>query len=161
MRAACIRIGALRLCLAMMLGLLVVPGYMVTSVLFAKAESSAVAGMLAGHVFHVANIGLLLMAVAVAFFWLRMERIGKLRWTLLVAIALLVAINEFVMGPNIEAITARIGAVADMARDDPQRQTFRIWHGAASVLHLLASLCAVLLTALGPSRPSKPPSGEA
>ena len=160
MRAACIRIGALRLCLAMMLGLLIVPGYVLTSVLFAKAENSAVAGMLAGHVFHVANIGLLLLAAAVASFWLRMQQIGKLRWLLLAAIILMVAVNEFAMAPKIEALRSQVGVVAELAEDDPRRQTFRIWHGAASLLHMLSSLCAVLLTALGPSRSCKSPSGE-
>lgn len=161
MRAACIRTGALRLCLAMMLGLLVVPGYMVTSVLFARAESSAVAGMLAGHVFHVANIGLLLLGLAVAAFWLRMDGVGRLRWLLLVAITLLVAANEFAMGPKIESITLELGAVAELAEEDPQRQMFRIWHGAASLLHLLATCCAVLLTALGsPFRTRQAPPGE-
>jgi len=165
MRANCLRVGALRLCLAMILGLLVVPGYVVTSVLFAKAESSAVAGMLAGHLFHVANMGLLLLAAAVAVFWQRLaaqgKTIGRLRWLLLAAIALLVALNEFVMAAKIETLTAQVGAVADLAVDDPMRQTFRIWHGAASLLHLLASLCAVVLAALGAYSPAdRSPSGE-
>ena len=166
MKVDCLRIGALRLCLAMMLGLLVVPGYVVTSVLFAKAESSAVAGMLAGHLFHVANMGLLLLAVAVAFFWMRLagegKTIGRLRWLLLAAIALLVALNEFVMAAKIESLTAQVGAVAELAEDDPMRQTFRIWHGAASLMHLLATLAAVLLAALGThSAAHRAPAGEA
>ena len=165
MRVDCLRVGALRFCLAMMLGLLVVPGYVVTSVLFAKAESSAVAGMLAGHLFHVANLGLLLLAAAVAFFWMRLagegKGIGRLRWSLLAAIALLVALNEFAMAPKIESMTAQIGAVADLAENDPRRQTFRIWHGAASLMHLLATLAAVVLTALGAYSPAqKRPTGE-
>ena len=165
MRADCLRIGALRFCLAMMLGLLLVPGYVVTSVLFAKAGSSAVAGMLAGHLFHVANMGLLLLAAAVAVFWLRLagegKRIGRLRWLLLATIALLVALNEFVLAVRIEALTAQVGAVAELAVDDPVRQTFRIWHGAASLLHLLATLAAALLTALGThSVVHRAPDGE-
>ena len=68
MKLECIRIGATRICLALMLGLLLVMGYVVTPVLFASAGSVEIAGLLAGKLFHVANSGLLLLAVAVALF---------------------------------------------------------------------------------------------
>jgi hypothetical protein len=149
----CIRIGAVRICLALMLGLLLVPGYVVTPVLFDKAGSSEMAGMLAGQLFHIANSGLLLLAFAVAFFWFRMVSagisIGKLRWLLLLAVALMVAVSEFALAGILADLKEQIGAVSLLPEDGPQRQLFKMWHGAASLLHLLTTLCAGLLVALG------------
>ena len=155
MKIECIRIGAIRVCLALMLGLLLVPGYVVTPVLFARAGSSQMAGMLAGQLFHIANSGLLLLAAAIAFFWFRMaragKRIGKLQWSLLLAVVFMVAVNEFAVASMLADLKQQMGGVIDrLSEDDPLRELFRIWHGAASLLHFLAMLCAGLLAALGP-----------
>jgi hypothetical protein len=153
MKIDCIRIGAVRVCLALMLGLLLVSGYVVTPILFDKAGSVEMAGMLAGQLFHVANSGLLLLAVAVAFFWFRMASagisIGKLRWLLLLAVALMVAVNEFALASILADLKQQIGSISSAPEDDPQRQLFNMWHGAASLLHLLTTLCSGLLVALG------------
>jgi hypothetical protein len=163
MRIDCIRIGAVRVCLALMLGLLLVPGYVVTPVLF-KAGNSEIAGMLAGQLFHIANSGLLLLAVAVAFFWFRMASagisIGKLRWLLLLAVALMVAVNEFALASILADLKQQTGAVSQLPEDDPRRQLFNMWHGAASLLHLLTTLCAGLLVALGTGPTSCKPVSE-
>ncbi|PIP01909.1 MAG: DUF4149 domain-containing protein [Zetaproteobacteria bacterium CG12_big_fil_rev_8_21_14_0_65_54_13] len=152
MSVACIRIGAVRLCLAMMLALLIVPGYIVAPVLFSAASSQAVAGELAGKVFHISMISLLFMAAAVAAFWMRMqaEQIGLRRWLLLLVVVLLVAVNAFALAPIMADIKAQMGPIDLVAKDDPQRQLFGMWHGISAVLHLLASLVTALLVALGP-----------
>jgi hypothetical protein len=166
MRVDCIRVGAVRFCLALMLGLLLVSGYVVTPILFDKAGSSEIAGMLAGQLFHTANSGLLILAVAVAFFWFRMASagisIGKLRWLLLLAVALMVVVNEFALTPILADLKQQIGVISSAPEDNPQRQLFNMWHGAASLLHLLTTLCAGLLVALGtgPTR-CKPESEKA
>ena len=164
MRIDCIRIGAVRICLALMLGLLLVPGYVITPILFAKAGSTEVAGMLAGQFFHVANSGLLLLAAAVAFFWFRMASkencIGKLRWSLLLAVALMVAVNEFALASILADLKQQMGAVNRVPEDDPRRELFGMWHGAASLLHLLTTLCAGLLVALGTGPTSCKPVSE-
>lgn len=164
MRIDCIRIGAVRVCLALMLGLLLVSGYVVTPILFDKADSAEMAGMLAGQLFHVANSGLLLLAVAVAFFWFRMASagisIGKLRWLLLLAVALMVAVNEFALTPILADLKQQIGSISRAPENDPQRQLFGMWHGAASLLHLLTTLCAGLLVALGTGPTSCKPVSE-
>jgi len=151
------RIGAARLCLAMLLALLVVPGYVVAPVLFAKAGSASQAGMLAGEVFHVANIAILLLAVSLAFFWKCMQgqatKSSRWRWLLLFSVAALVAVNEFALAPVMADLKIQMGPIEDVARDDPQRQLFGMWHGISAVLHLLATGMAVLLVALG-VRPS-------
>jgi len=151
MNAACIRMGAIRLCLAMMLGLLVVSGYVVTPILFAKADSSMQAGMLAGHIFHIVNIGVLFLAVAVASFWMRSHAAGRLNWILLLLIILLISSNEFGISPLIQDIKDSVGAIDALAKDDPQRMQFGMYHGISAVCHLLASLMAALLVALGGS----------
>lgn len=147
--ATCVRMGALRLCLAMLLGLLLVSGYVVAPVLFAKAENAMQAGMLAGNIFHIVNMGALFLAAAVASFWLRGGLAGRWHWLLLVILALLLAGNEFVIAPHIQAIKDAAGAIDALAKDDPQRVQFGIYHGISAVCHLLATLCAALLVALG------------
>jgi len=149
--AACLRAGTLRLSLALMLGLLVVAGYLVAPLLFKYAGSQQLAGMLAGHIFHTANLGILLLAVAVGSFWLRMERQGRLRWGLLIALAVLVAANEFGLAPKMAALKEAMGPIDQLAKDDPQRAAFGILHGISAVLHLLATLAAAWLTAVGSS----------
>jgi len=133
----------------MMLGLLVVSGYVVTPILFAKADSSMQAGMLAGHIFHMVNMGVLFLAAAVATFWMRSHTAGRLNWVLLLLIVLLISINEFGISPLIQALKDSAGAIDALAKDDPQRVQFGIYHGISAVCHLLASLMAALLVALG------------
>lgn len=148
--AACLRAGTLRLCLALMLGLLVVSGYLVAPLLFKFAGSQQLAGMLAGHIFHSANLGILFLAAATAAFWLRMESQGKWRWGLLLALVVLVAVNEFALTPKMAALKAAMGPIDLLPKDHPQRAEFGMWHGISAVLHLAASLAAVWLVALGP-----------
>jgi len=154
-RVSCFRVGAVRLCLALMLGLLAVSGYVVAPVLFARAGSHALAGMLAGQIFHIANIGIVFLAASVTVFWLRMARsgmkIGRLRWLLLLAVAVLVAINEFGITPVIVDLKAQMGPIDQVPHDDPVRKLFGMWHGVSAVLHLLATLLAVVLVGLGAS----------
>jgi len=165
MKAECVRIGAARVCLAMMLALLVVPGYVVAPVLFAKAGSVSLAGMLAGEIFHAANISILLLAVALAFFWKRMQgkhtKANRWRWILLFVVVALVAMNEFVLSSIMADIKLQMGPIEDVARDDPQRRLFGMWHGLSAILHLLTTIIAVLLVALG-ARPAiaEPVAGE-
>jgi len=160
MKGECMRIGAVRLGLALMLALLVVPGYVVAPVLFAKAGSASLAGMLAGKIFHVANISILLLAFSVAFFWKRMQgrytNRNRWRWLLLLVVAVLVAVNEFALSPIMADLKLQMGPIEDVARDDPQRQLFGMWHGLSAIIHLLATMMTVLLVAMG----ARPASAE-
>ena len=158
MTVDCIRIGSVRMCLALMLGLLIVPAYVVVPVLFDKAGSVTLAGALAGDIFHLANMGIILLIAAVLVFWFRMVKsgadIGRVRWGLLLVIGLLVAGNEYGIAPMIADIKAQAGSFDVLAEDDPQRKLFGLWHGVSAVVHLLASLCAVGLVAMGAMRPA-------
>jgi len=152
----CIRVGSVRLCLALMLGLLVVSGYVVVPVLFAKAGSHALAGALAGAVFHVANMGIIFLAVTVMVFWLRMAKsgmlIGRWRWSLLLLVAALVAINEYGVTPVIIDLKAQMGPIDLVADDDPLRKLFGIWHGVSALIHMGAAIATALLVALGAAK---------
>jgi len=149
MRIECIRGGAVRLLLALMLGLLVVSGYVVAPILFAKAGSAHEAGRLAGAIFHTVNIALLFMAAAVGSFWIRMRSISRLNWGALIVLLLLVAVNEFAVSPILAELKAAAGPIDKLAADDPQRAAFGMWHGVSAVIHLLASAAAALLVMLG------------
>lgn len=154
MSVECIRIGSVRLCLALMLGMLVVPGYLVAPVLFDKAGSVAMAGMLAGEIFHIANLALMLTAAAVIVFLLRMRsggmQTGALRWSLLAAVISLIVLNEYGVSPVLADLKVQIGALSDVTDDHPLRQQFGMWHGVSAVIHLLAAISTALLVALGP-----------
>jgi len=105
-------------------------------------------------VFHLANIALLLLALACATFWLRLQSagitVGRLRWGLLAAVALLVAGNQWGVSPQMETVKALMPQGYDaLASDDPLRLRFGMLHGISAILHLLASLLAVALVGLG------------
>jgi len=142
-----------------MLGLLVVPGYVVAPVLFAKASSISLAGSLAGSIFHLANMGILFLAAAVTVFWLRMGKSGmvpgKWRWSLLVSLALLVAANEYGISPVIADLKMQIGPMDQLSDDDPQRKLFGMWHGISALIHLFAVVAAAALVSLGAVRSCK------
>ena len=151
--ASCLRAGSIRLALALVLALLVVPGYVVAPVLFANLDSSAQAGQIAGLIFHVSNRGILILLVAVALFWWRASSVGQCvgrwRWALLIGLLLLCGINEFGIAPHMQAMKDAMGPIDAIPEGGPGRAAFGMWHGISAVLHLIASLMAVLLTALG------------
>jgi len=134
--------------MALVLALLVVPGFVVAPVLFHNLDSTQQAGHLAGIIFHIANRAILLLLVAVALFW-RGRNAGRWRWSLLISLLLLCGINEFVLAPHMEALKTAMGPIDALPKGDPQRAAFGMWHGISAVLHLTASLLAVGLTALG------------
>ena len=146
--ASCVRMGGLRLALAMMLALLVVPGYVVAPVLFAKLDTHT-AGMVAGAVFHVSNLGVLLLGAAVAAFWMRLGATTWGLWTVLAVMLVLVCINAFVMAPVMQDLKDAAGNISALPADDAQRKQFGMLHGISEVVHMLASLLALWLVATG------------
>jgi len=146
---ACVRGGAVRILLALMFGLLVVSGYVVAPILFAKMGSSHEAGRLAGEIFHVVNSGVVFIAIAVAAFWFRMKSISKFNWGLLLVLASLAAINEYGISPMITELKLAAGPIDQLADDDPLRKAFGMWHGVSAVIHLLASIAAAILLLMG------------
>jgi len=145
---ACLRAGAVRLSLALILALLVVPGFVVAPVLFSNLNSHAQAGHLAGIIFHIANRGILMLLLAVAVFWWKREA-GRWRWIMLAMVACLVGANEFLLSPVMEHLKSVMGSIDALPAGDPQRAAFGMWHGISEILHLLAALLSVALVALG------------
>jgi len=148
MSGTCLRAGSLRLSLAMVLGLLTISAYVVAPILFAQLDSHQ-AGMIAGAMFYLVNIGVLFLSLAVAMFWFRMKEKSLLLWLPLLFLALLVAANAFILAPHMQALKDAVGVMSELAKDDPQRMQFGILHGISAVCHLLAALLAALLVALG------------
>lgn len=145
---ACLRVGAVRLSLALILALLVVPGYVVAPVLFANLDTHAQAGRVAGILFHISNRGILILLLAVAFFWWK-RGAGRWRWIMLAVVACLVGVNEFLLSPVMEHLKSAMGSIDALPPNDPQRTEFGMWHGMSEILYLLAGLVSVLLVALG------------
>ncbi|MDX8391316.1 MAG: DUF4149 domain-containing protein [Mariprofundaceae bacterium] len=145
---ACLRAGAVRLSLALVLALLIVPAYVVAPVLFSLLDSHAQAGHLAGAVFHIGNRSILVLLLAIAAFWWQRQA-GRLRWILLLGLACVVGINEFSLSPLMEGLKSSMGSIDALPMNDPQRAEFGMWHGISAVLHLFAALMAALLVALG------------
>jgi hypothetical protein len=149
LHAGCLRAAAVRLALAMMLGLIVVSGYVVTPLLFAELATSAEAGRVAGELFHLVNVGVLILAAAVAGFWIRIKELGRLNWSMLMAVVLLLALNEFILFPQLAEIKAQIGPIDQLAADDVRRGEFGTLHGVSAALHLLTAVASTILVMLG------------
>ena len=149
MRVECVRGGAVRLLLALMLGLIVVSGYIVAPLLFSKMATSAEAGKLAGELFHLVNIGVLILAAAVASFWVRIKGLGRLNWGLLAVMVALLAANEFIISSQLAEIKAEAGPIDQLAVDDPRKAEFGILHGVSALFHLLAAIASALLVMSG------------
>jgi len=150
-RAACVRMGSIRLSLAMILALLLVPGYVVAPALFAKLDAHT-AGMVAGSIFHISNLAILMLAVTVAAFWLRTASVGRLNWSFLLIVVALVCANEFAISPVMQEMKDAVGNMSALPKDHPQRVQFGMLHGISAVVHLLASGFAALLVAWGGAR---------
>ncbi|MDX8403543.1 MAG: DUF4149 domain-containing protein [Mariprofundaceae bacterium] len=149
MRVECIRGASIRLCLALILGLLAVSGYVVTPILFAKMDTASEAGHLAGEIFHLMNLGVILMTVAVGSFWLRAKGIARSNWALLGLMLILIAINEYAVSPILADIKAAAGPIDALPVDDPKRSEFAMWHGVSATIHLVATIAAAFLVMLG------------
>jgi len=135
--------AGLKLSLALMLGLLVVPGYVLAPILFAEL-SSAQAGLIAGKVFYVSNIAILILACAAAAFCYRIQ-VTKATWYLLIAVAVLVVANAFGVSTMIAMIKTEAGDITSLSPEEPLRWAFAFWHGLGSILHLISAILMVIL----------------
>lgn len=143
MKTKPIHYSGLRLSLALMLGLLVVPAYVVAPILFAELES-AQAGLVAGKIFHTSNIAVLILGVAAAVFAYRIQ-VQKITWVLLGMVILMIAINAFAVSEMMAAIKTEAGDISALPKDDPLHLAFSFWHGIGSVMQLLSSLFLIVL----------------
>jgi hypothetical protein len=121
-----------RLILALWSGGLVTIGGVVAPTLFATLDDRALAGHIAGSLFHVATIGSLILCLAL----LLAERRGQVsrptRRQLLgrVAPALLLSLSEWGVRPLLDAARAAGGSAS---------ASFAVWHGVSTLLYVAAS----------------------
>ncbi|MDQ7002147.1 MAG: DUF4149 domain-containing protein [Ghiorsea sp.] len=142
-KSKAIHFSGLRLSLALVLGLLLVPAYVVAPVLFSELASMQ-AGLIAGKVFHISNLAILILLVSAVLFSYRIQ-VKKSTWYLLGLVILMVAINTFGVTNMMGMIKAEAGDVSALDHDDPLRWAFAFWHGIGSILQLITSLVVVVL----------------
>jgi hypothetical protein len=121
-------------------------GLLVAPVLFSIVEDRALAGRVAGSLFHYAAwIGL---ACGLWILLFRIARFGgaafrqAATWTALLLLAL-VALGEFGVQPILAAL--REQAMTREIAESVFRQRFGTWHGVASVLYLVQCAVAIAL----------------
>ena len=154
-KSTALQYAGLKLSFALMLGLLVVPAYVVAPMLFTELES-ATAGLIAGKVFHISNLAILILAMASALFCYRIE-VAKSTWYLLLSVFLLVAINVFGVSSVMAMIKVEAGDISSLASDDKLRFLFAFWHGLGSILQLISTLlmAALVMKKLSPESKEK------
>jgi len=135
--------AGLRLSLALVLGFLLVPAYVVAPVLFAELESVQ-AGLIAGKVFYMSNLAILILLVSALLFCYRIQ-VKKSTWYLLGLVMLMVVINAFGVTSMMSMIKAEAGDITALDKTDPLRLAFAFWHGMGSILQLISSLLVVVL----------------
>ena len=127
-----------RILLTLWVGGLWTMGYMVAPALFANLDDRALAGTLAGVMFHIiAWVGLACGSLLLLFNQLRasQQRIN-LRAVVLVLMLALIAVGQFVLAPKVAAMRIE-GLVGSEA--------FATLHGVASVAYLITSVLGLLL----------------
>ncbi|MDQ7005061.1 MAG: DUF4149 domain-containing protein [Ghiorsea sp.] len=142
-KATNIHFSGLKLSLALILGLLVVPAYVVAPMLFAELES-AQAGLVAGQIFYTSNLTILILLVTAALFCQRIQ-VKKATWYLLGLVGLMVVINAFGITSMMTMIKAEAGDITALDSDDPLRWAFAFWHGMGSIIHMIATILVVIL----------------
>ena len=118
-------------------------GYIVAPALFANLEDRALAGSLAGVLFHIiALVGLACGALLLLFNQMRASgRRANWRALVLIAMLVLVAVGEFGLAPLIAEL--RSGGLVDSAR-------FAQLHGVAALVYLATSVLGLLLVVARP-----------
>lgn len=149
--------AGLKLCYALMLGLLVVPAYVVAPLLFAELASLQ-AGLIAGKIFHVSNLTILILALAAASFAYRV-RVSRGSWYILVAVVAMVMINAFGVSAMIAMIKEEAGDISMLAKDDAMLWMFKFWHGLGSILQLVSTVLMAALV-MKSQLPHSKPIGE-
>ena len=142
-----IHFAGLKLSLALVLALLVVPAYVVAPILFTELESVQ-AGLIAGKVFHLSNMAVLILGLAAAVFCYRIQ-VKKSTWYLLSAVLILVALNTFGVAHMMAMIKTEAGDISALADDDAMRLMFKFWHGLGSIMHLITTVLVAILVMQG------------
>ena len=132
-----------RVLLTLWVGGLWAIGYIAAPTLFTLLDDKAVAGNLAGQMFHIISyIGLVCGSLLLVSLFLRY----RFQWRvwLLVVMLILVASSEFIIQPMMEALKQQ-----GLLEGSPTKKQFGILHGVASTIYLVVSLCGLSLVIFG------------
>lgn len=124
-------------------------GYIAAPTLFATLDDRAMAGMLAGEMFHIINwLGLV---CGISLLIITVKRYGRVWqfWVLLIMV-LIVVNNEFVLQPMMADLKTQ-GLIDGSAA----KSRFGVLHGVASLLYLLMSILGLMLVAVGVKKPQE------
>ena len=132
-----------RVLLTLWVGSLWAIGYIAAPTLFATLDDKAVAGNLAGQMFHIISyVGLVCGSLLLVSLFLRY----RFQWRvwLLVIMLVLVASSEFIIQPMMETLKQQ-----GLLEGSPIKKQFGILHGVASTIYLIVSLCGLSLVIFG------------
>jgi MFS family permease len=132
-----------RVLLTLWVGGLWAIGYIAAPTLFTLLDDKAVAGNLAGQMFHIISyIGLVCGSLLLVSLFLRY----RFQWRvwLLIVMLILIASSEFIVQPMMEALKQQ-----GLLEGSPIKKQFGILHGVASTIYLIVSLCGLSLVIFG------------
>lgn len=132
-----------RILLTLWVGGLWAIGYIAAPTLFSILDDKALAGSLAGQMFHIISyIGLVCGTLLVISVFQK----SRLQWQfwILLLMLVLVASSEFILQPMMADLKAQ-----GLLEGSPTKKQFGILHGVASTIYLFVSLCGLSLVAFG------------
>jgi len=125
-------------------------GYIVAPVLFQSLPDRALAGMLAGRIFGViAYLGMVCAVYLLIYLYsVRGKQVLRHSTFWLIAVMLLFTLlGQFALQPLLAQLKAQ--ALPLYVMDSPYADSFRFWHGTASIIYLLQSLSGAILLLKG------------
>jgi MFS family permease len=139
-----------RILLTLWVGGLWAIGYITTPTLFSMIDDKAIAGNIAGQMFHIMSyIGLVCGSLLLVSVFQR-NRFQWRAWLIVVMLAL-VASSEFILQPMMEALKLQ-----GLVEGSPTKKQFGILHGTASTIYLVVSICGLSLVMFGLGDTNKP-----
>jgi hypothetical protein len=132
-----------RVLLTLWIGTMWAIGYIAAPVLFAVLDERQTAGRLAGEMFHIVNwLGL---GCGIVLILMVLKRYGHhWRFWVLLVMVLVVANNQFVLQPMMQALKTE-----GLTPGSEAAGRFGMLHGISSILYLLTSVLGLVLVALG------------
>lgn len=130
-------------------------GYLAAPVLFQTLTDRQLAGMLAGKLFAaMAYVGIVCALYLLAYYFARFGRQAlrqKIFWVVAVML-LLTLLGQFGIQPILADLKAQ--AMPDEVMHSRFAESFRAWHGVASIVYLVQNLLGIMLVLKIGVRPS-------
>lgn len=120
--------------------------YIAAPVLFYALPDKALAGMLAGKLFAVlANVGMACAVFLLIYIGLQngKKSITQAVFWFVALMLLLTTLGQFILQPILADL--KVLAMPHYVMESPYADRFRFWHGVASVVYLVQSVCGAAL----------------